>query len=284
MSNQYYRWQPEDTARVTAAFRAVELEQNEALFRDEWAPVMAGNHGRKLLEKFPGYETSANGSVVRTHLIDQLLLDSFSEQNIDTVLCLGAGYDTRPYRLCVPDHLNWIEVDLPGVLQRKRSLLQQATPFCNVQRIIADFQQHETRQSWKSQLMANSNRTAVVTEGLLVYLTPAEVESLAADLFETGVVVKWITDLAAPLIREWMNLQAVNNPQLKSIKWAFAPENPAGDFSKLHWQLSHSYSCIEHAEMLNRPIILPDVKAAMHARGVDVNQLSTVAVLEPLAV
>lgn len=281
MSSGYYFWQPEDTAHVTAAFRSIELEQNEPLLRDEWAHIMAGNRGRNLLEKFPEHEKSATGSVVRTHLIDQLLLDILSEQNIDTVLCLGSGYDTRPYRLSLPHNLNWIEVDLPSVLQRKSSLLSQTIPSCNVQHMNADILNRETRHSWMSALATSSNRTVVVTEGLLVYLKPSDVESLAADLSETGVVVKWITDLAAPLIREWMNQQVARTPQLQGINWSFAPENPVDDFARLNWQLSLRYSCIKQAERLNRPLISPEVKKVMQANGLNVNHLSSVAILEP---
>ena len=49
--------------------------------------------------------------IVRTAVIDELILREV-ELGCDVVLNLGAGLDTRPQRLPLPESLRWIEVDL----------------------------------------------------------------------------------------------------------------------------------------------------------------------------
>jgi O-methyltransferase involved in polyketide biosynthesis len=65
-------------------------------------------------EKFGGWSL-----VVRICVIDELILRSIEQEGIDTVLNLGAGLDTRPYRLSLPSSLHWIEVDFPAILNYK---------------------------------------------------------------------------------------------------------------------------------------------------------------------
>jgi O-methyltransferase involved in polyketide biosynthesis len=54
--------------------------------------------------------------VVRTAVMDEIILRTISEREIDTVLNLAAGLDTRPWRLRLPPTLRWIDVDLPAML------------------------------------------------------------------------------------------------------------------------------------------------------------------------
>ncbi len=42
------------------------------------------------------------GIAVRSRFIDELLLDTLASNPIATVVCLGCGLDTRPWRLELP--------------------------------------------------------------------------------------------------------------------------------------------------------------------------------------
>ena len=100
-----------DTAFMVAGFRAAETEREEPLFRDTLAAKLAGDHG-EILATVP--ETCFGGwsVVIRTVIIDALIQRAVSE-GVDTVLNLGAGLDTRPYRMDLPRGLRFVEVDYP---------------------------------------------------------------------------------------------------------------------------------------------------------------------------
>lgn len=72
---------------------------------------------------------------VRVWWFDQQLLtaihgtptadDPTARQPIRQVVILGAGFDTRPWRLKLPSGVHWYEVDLPDVVAAKRRQLAQ---------------------------------------------------------------------------------------------------------------------------------------------------------------
>ena len=61
--------------------------------------------------------------ICRARYIDDAVLAAL-EQNIAQVVILGAGLDTRPYRLPGIEGLNVFEVDLPAVQQNKRKKIE----------------------------------------------------------------------------------------------------------------------------------------------------------------
>jgi len=91
------------------------------------------------------------GVLTRTWLIDQLLLRVLFSGLAQRVLCLGAGYDMRPYRLALPPSCEWIEVDYPGVLERKRGAISHTRPNCLVKRIPANLNDpHARKRIWSA--------------------------------------------------------------------------------------------------------------------------------------
>jgi O-methyltransferase involved in polyketide biosynthesis len=50
----------------------------------------------------------------------------------DTILSLGAGLDTRPYRLELPPQLKWVEADYEDVVAYKNKLLHREPARCRL--------------------------------------------------------------------------------------------------------------------------------------------------------
>src|SRR3954462_5915422 len=108
-----------DTALWVAHYRAEESERPDALFRDPYAKVLAGERGRRIaLSMGPTSRYTRWTLVIRTVLIDRFIADAIAA-GFDTVLNLGAGLDSRPYRLALPEALQWIEVDQPQIIDHK---------------------------------------------------------------------------------------------------------------------------------------------------------------------
>src|SRR5579864_1688728 len=144
-----------DTARWTAFRRALENDRDDALFRDHLARRLAGQRGEDIHRQMagPGGDWSL---ALRTYLIDSVVLSSI-EKGADTVVNLAAGLDTRPYRMSLQPTLQWIEVDLPAILEEKELLLRGEKSVCCLERAPLDLADVSARQALFARI-GNSSR------------------------------------------------------------------------------------------------------------------------------
>lgn len=113
-----------------------------------------------------------------------------------TVLNLGAGLDTRPYRLALPATLRCVEIDMPKIVAHKQELLQGERPICELQRIAADLSDAATRRTLLERVADVDHDVVVLTEGVVGYLSEAQVAELADDLRVQAHCRAWIVDTA----------------------------------------------------------------------------------------
>src|SRR5712691_3473390 len=127
-----------DTARWVAMHRPMESERPDALFRDPFARRLAGAAGEQILASMPQGRRWAWPMIVRTAVMDEIIMRLVTEERVDMVLNLAAGLDARAYRLDLPRQLRWVEVDLEGILSHKESALAGERPHCRVEFVLAD--------------------------------------------------------------------------------------------------------------------------------------------------
>jgi methyltransferase (TIGR00027 family) len=133
------------------------------------------------------------GIAMRTKFLDELLLDALLSTGVKTVVSVGAGLDTRPWRLGLPPDLRWIEVDFPTMLDYKEALMARETPRCHRERLAADL--NDSRQRRAIYAATGPTPALMITEGVLMYLPAATVKSLAAEAWRESGIVHWISDL-----------------------------------------------------------------------------------------
>lgn len=119
-----------DTAFWVAVYRTIESSRKDAHFHDPYAKILAGEHGEKILRSMPRARSSAWSIITRTCIFDELIQNTIEKYDIDAVINIGAGLDTRPFRLQLPPSLRWVELDLPEILSYKQDKLQGNTPKC----------------------------------------------------------------------------------------------------------------------------------------------------------
>lgn len=181
-----------DTALMVAACRALETELPDAFARDPFAARLAGERGFAILDAMPHSMVLRFGMAIRTRFLDELLGDVLAGDAIATVLSVGCGLDTRPWRLDLPSNLRWIEVDFPDVLDYKYGLLADQKPRCHLEHLSVDLNDPVQRMAMYG---SASGRALMITEGVLMYLPAGTVEALAAEVHGQSGVAHWISDI-----------------------------------------------------------------------------------------
>jgi len=240
-----------DTARWVAMYRALESERSDAHFRDPYARELAGEQGLRILDAMPGGRSSSFAFVVRTCLMDELILRCIA-QGADTVVNLAAGLDARPYRMELPGNLRWIEVDLPGILDHKESKLAAAKPVCRLERVRLDLSDVAARRELFARIGASSRSVVTVTEGLLVYLTREEAGALASDLHANAGFRWWIIDIASPDLLRWMQKRYQPSLTAAGAPLKFAPEEGTDFYRPLGWKTFEFRSTFGESRRLRR--------------------------------
>ena len=240
-----------DTARWVAFFRAEESERPDAVFHDPFARRLAGDKGEQIANAIEFSRKNSWSFVARTYLFDEFIKQHV-EQGYDMIVNLAAGLDARPYRMQLPKTLQWIDVDLPAMINYKNEILQNEIPNCELRSIALDLAYRKTRLELFRQLNSECKKALVVTEGLIIYLTSKQVAELANDLSSQNHFRRWIFDMVSPALLEMA--QKEMGPALKEsgAVFQFAPEEGEEFFERYGWKHIESKSKLKTAAMLNR--------------------------------
>jgi len=250
-----------DTAFMVAWYRAMETERPDALFRDPLAAKVAGDEGRRIVASLGRHGRAGAWSLaIRTVVIDRLVTEAVG-RGADVVLSLGAGLDTRPYRLDLPN-VRWIEVDVPRVVELKERRLAGETPRCAVERIKLDLTDVDARRRLFADVGASARSVCVLTEGVVPYLDPPAVGALADDLAKTPNVSSWIIDYFSPeVLRYRRRIQA----RMSNAPFKFKPDDWFAFFAGHGWRPREERYLVEEGERLGRRLPIPRVLLALFA-------------------
>jgi methyltransferase (TIGR00027 family) len=245
-----------DTARWVALYRAMESERPDALFHDPYARRLAGTRGEQVLAGMPKGKAFAWPMIVRTAVMDEIILRTIARDGVDTVLNLAAGLDTRPYRLRLPASLRWIEVDFPDVIAYKKEQLAQERPTSALERVGIDLTDKAARRALFARIGDAAKHVLVVSEGLLIYLAPEQVATLAADLATPPSFRWWLIDLGSPgllkmIEKAWGPILAAGNAPFR-----FAPAEGTRFFEPYGWREAEFRSTWDESIRLERTMRL----------------------------
>ncbi|MGH9442396.1 MAG: class I SAM-dependent methyltransferase [Thermoanaerobaculia bacterium] len=240
-----------DTALWVAQYRVMETERPDALFKDPLARKLVGDRGREIVRnmKVTGF---AWPMIVRTHVMDEIILRSIAQEGVDCVLNLAAGLDTRPYRLPLPKTLRWIEADLPEILAYKSEKLSGETPVCRFERVAADLTDAAARRGLFVRAAQGSRNVLTVTEGLLAYLSPDQVGALADDLHSPPAMRQWLIDIASPRLKKMLDRKVGKHISAANAPFKFAPAESTKFFEPHGWKEREFRSTFEEGLRLHR--------------------------------
>lgn len=235
-----------DTALWAAMYRARESDRPDALFRDPFARTLAGERGEQIRAGMPMAEETEWAWVMRTYLFDRLI-DAQIRAGVDAVINLAAGLDARPYRLNLPQSLQWVEVDLNDTLAYKEQLLLNAKPVCKLERVRLDLRDVVARRELFARIGQGADRVLVLCEGILIYLSDEEASALAADLSAAPNFAHWIHDLASPGLLKMLQATTGQITARGGAPLKFGPAEGPEFFARFGWKPIEVHSLLEAA-------------------------------------
>ncbi|MBN1265536.1 MAG: class I SAM-dependent methyltransferase [Anaerolineales bacterium] len=126
-------------------------------------------------KRMPG---SLGGFLCRGRYIDDVL-KSYLSKGTEQVVILGAGFDSRAYRIEGIDRAQVFEIDLPGASKVKRSRVEKVLGNVpdNVALIGLDFEQQSLEEVVQVAGYQKEKKTFFIWEGVTQYLTPEAVDN-----------------------------------------------------------------------------------------------------------
>ncbi|WP_405165362.1 SAM-dependent methyltransferase [Nocardia sp. NBC_01499] len=178
------------TAIGVAVIRARESRRPDRLYDDPLAQRFVDaarrSYGEEGAQRWARLEALADtffeGRTVGVRLVDDRMVAAV-EAGCRQIVILGAGLDTRAFRLTLPADVRFFEIDLPELFAFKEPVLADAVPKYDRTVIAADL-----REEWSEMLRAKGFRADVPTywvdEGSLGYLGRADALRVAETLTE----------------------------------------------------------------------------------------------------
>jgi methyltransferase (TIGR00027 family) len=194
--------QSSTTAEFMAFFRAQEsaLPQRRRLFNDRFAvsflrprlrlicracrvPVLRSLLANFIDTRWPGARTSG---IARTRLIDDWASAAVAA-GMQQALLLGAGFDSRAWRLPAFRELPVFEVDHPATSAVKRQHMENLGAWTSrITFVPLDFDQERLSDALSNAGFQGGRRTLVIWEGVSNYLTAEAVDA----------TLRWVGGLA----------------------------------------------------------------------------------------
>ncbi len=215
-----------ETLLIPLAARVVESESDAPAFRDSRGVAFA-----RLLD-FDAAEVARDrwnkvGCQARTVILDAAVNDFLQRNPRATVINLGAGLCTRYWRVESQESLRWFDVDLPSVISLKRELLASiGSEPTDSSRQYATLEADVTDHAWMEQIPRVADEPVlVITEGLLMYLDPAEVQRLIVGVTDRYAGGELLMEAWSPFVRRvWGTISPALRRTGASLHWGL--DNP----------------------------------------------------------
>jgi methyltransferase (TIGR00027 family) len=194
--------------------------------------------------------------VIRTGFLDDLLRQA-SASGIRQVVLLGAGMDSRAFRMDWPGGTRLFEVDTAAPLEFKASVLRQEGAVARCERITVAV---DLRDDWPGALAAAGHDptlpTVWIAEGLLIHLPQDAVESLLTRIgARSAPGSRMGLTLGSPGVIERFAADAA--PGSAASMWVSEmPDDPAGRLAGHGWA-AETHTLRERATAYGRPMSTP---------------------------
>ncbi len=165
------------TAYYTLGVRAADAADAVSLVGDTLAAGFMNDEARKIWEEFKSFTPPNVSNAARHAIIDDHLRGVLAATREATVVIIGAGFDTRAFRLAGG---RWFEFDEPEIISYKEQRLPAVQAPNPLTRVPVEFARESL--SDKLAIVGSPANVHVVIEGVLYYLTHPQRQALLQTL------------------------------------------------------------------------------------------------------
>ncbi len=210
--------------------------------------------------KFKIGPADAFGIAARGKVFDSVVREFVAANETCTVLHLGAGMDSRVYRIDPPPTVRWFDVDFPDVIDLRAQVYPQRANTTMIRASV-------TEPGWLEQVPAD-RPTLVVAEGLTMYLDPEggfDLFRRVVERFPSGEV---FIDAYSKLGIRMQKTNSVVRRAKAPLRWGLEPDdleavgrrlvsatNASGFVPEEDWQYLPTFQRVLFRTMLRIPVL-----------------------------
>jgi methyltransferase (TIGR00027 family) len=238
------------TAYYCCGVRMADAELRRPLCGDNYAKRFMDEEARAFFAQFKSEKKTSQGNAARHRLIDDHLRAAIGETPGLTVFTIGAGFDTRPYRMHAG---TFVELDEPALIAVKNARLPVSECKNKLTRIAIDFAQEKLAD--KLGPLKTEAPCVFVLEGVFMYLAESAItetlqtlsalfanHTLICDLMRRAFLEKRASSLRDRIEALGAHLRVVDDPY------------PV--FAEQRYRLLHKTSVVSAAVELGLPRLL----------------------------
>ena len=228
-----------DTAFLTCGARAEDAATAKPICGDSYASLFMTEHGKQVFGKFKDDKRPLASLVARHRAIDDLLRARIAANADTSVVIIGAGFDTRAFRL---GGGNWTEIDEAQVIDLKNRTLPAGRAERPLQRIAIDFASEALAAKLPS--VAAGSPVVVVMEGIFIYLSEEQIVANLSALRRAYPRHTLICDLNTRRFMERYGQNLTRQIEMLGAKLKYLVDNPSAIFAQNGYRLAGRFSII----------------------------------------
>jgi len=229
-----------DTAFLTCGARAEDAAKAKPVCGDSYAGLFMTDHGKQVFEKFKDDQRPLASLVARHRAIDDLLRARIAANADTSVVIIGAGFDTRAFRL---GGGNWTEIDEPQVIDLKNRTLPAERAARPLRRIAIDFSGEALAAKLPS--VAPGSPVVVVMEGIFIYLSEEQIVANLRALRHAYPDHTLICDLNTRRFMERYGQNLTRQIEALGATLKYLADDPSALFVQHGYRLASQLSIIE---------------------------------------
>ncbi len=228
-----------DTAFYTCGIRAQDAESAHPVCNDQYARRFMNARGAEVFSMFSGDRMGSNAHLARHSMIDALLRARLAAAPDTCVVTIGAGFDSRPYRI---QGGAWIELDEPGIIEYKNQRLAVTDCANGLSRISVDFGRDRLYE--KLPQLVPASKVVVVIEGVFFYLAEEQIHETLKALQQAYPGHELICDLMTRRLIESRYRKNHKKLQQMNAPFKFLADAPASTFTQAGYRLGSEASIL----------------------------------------